>query len=294
MFRSTFTFVLASLSAIALFSSGCIVVGLAPKEEIRTHEVRDNVMDASKADDFSMIVMDVGNPEVSVVKEDANKLRISVNAIQSFRQSDYTANYREKWEVEDNWAMSIGLFPGYGPAIFNPKSYFGSTNHFSESSSVGFRIIDHSLFAPFANVFSLGIPTIASLLGGLGETGTMADVGLVGACAFETGKPVGKTMIEQKIENVFAHPKLLLNSGKQGINVILMATVEIPSMWYRQTIAIPPRIVSDHVESSAILELPISMPQNATVKISLSFIDESNKYGALLKSYDHMVSEFTL
>ena len=268
---------------LSLSTSGCIVLGFDPKTEIRTHERLEPVF-ATPSDCFSYAVVSAENPIVSVSYEDGNRLRVDVEVNQSIVRKNAQSFYKEKWKIEDGRAWSIGIIPGNGPVLFTGKLFSTDTN--------GWDVVSFTIATPIGNAFMLGIPTIASLLGGLGDTDTIANFGLVGACAFDTGKPIGDTMVEQKIEHSFN------NSGtnrykSKSLCATILTTVEIPSLWYRETIVMPPIHTRDG-KNYAVFNLPPKVPKGTKGTVRLSFIDESAVYGKTLVPYQGMVSHFEL
>ena len=273
---------------LSLSMSGCLVLGFDPKTEIRKHERLEPAM-GTPSDSFACTVASADRPCVSVSGESGNRLRVDVEINQTVVRRSAKSYYKEKWEIEDGKAWSIGILPGNGPILFTGKIYSTSTNDLDVISDV----ISFSIGTPIMNAFVLGIPTIASLFGGLGDTDTVANFGLVGACAFKTGKPVGETMVEQRIEHSFDKSTKKERLVNNGLCATILATVEIPTLWYRETVAMPP-IHTGNGKSYAVFNLHQTVPHGTKGTVLLSFIDESEAYGKTLAPYQGMVSFFEL
>lgn len=285
--------------SILLLSSGCIVVGFDPKTEIRKHEER---MDGFMEDTLTCAVIDVGKPVVSVSRqgdEGMTKIKICINveAPLRFSQKDVVKKYCEKWEIEDGKALSFGILPGYGRLLCNRNSYarFSDGPPKEDKPPYVVELATHPLGACWMHL-ALGAPTLSSLLYAPFDNGISewAQFGLLGCDHFPTDKPIGETMVSRESEIAISDSAVSESSSRQGLGCIVTATVEIPALWYRKTVAIPPRIIAGNIVSSATLDLPASTPPNITGVVSLSFVDESGKFGLLLKPYEGMTSKFAL
>jgi hypothetical protein len=269
-----------------LFSmSGCLVVGFDPKTEVRTHEELEPAV-GTLSDSFSCSVVSTDQPSILITRENGNQIRVDVKVNQTVSQRNAKSFYSEKWEIEDGRAWSIGVIPGNGPVLFTGKIYSTDTNDWD--------VFSFTFATPIGNVLMLGIPTIASLFGGLGEVDSVASLGLIGACAFDTGNPVGETMVEQRIERSFDNSNVVTQRQAQCVGVTILATVEIPSLWYRGTVAIPPTLNENDNSSYAIFNLPQNAPNGTKGTVRLSFIDESTSSGKNLDPYQGMISHFEL
>ena len=281
--------VLFATQVALLLSSGCIVVGFDPKTEIRTHEVQEtpnNISNVLEEDSFAQSISTVEKPEITVSREKDNTIRVEVCAAQTIQYRYITTRYREKWEIEDGRALSIGLFPGYGRILYYKDSY--------SSNPIIVSLALHPLYACFAHI-GYCAPTLSSLLYAPFDDGVsdLARYGIIGCDRFPTGKSVGEERVLQEMEKAFG--KISRSIGnRQGLATCVMATVDIPAIWYRKSVLIPPQFSTDRIVSSATLELPISVPPGTECTVSLSFTDEYGKYGPLLQPYEGTTARFEL
>lgn len=264
-------------------SAGCITVGVDPKREIR-------VRTESSEDVSFQTVSHIEEPVVSIKRiiGDDN-LIISVEARQQIENKIIEVFHHETWEIEDGKALSIGLFPGYGRLIYNPYSY---------SKAGGWVMLP--VASAVSNIFTLMIPTLGGLfyVPFVNETNVYeSQMALIGCDRFPTGKTVGERKTTDYVEkqlNDVGPDWVSASTMSQGIDATIVATVDIPSMWFRESVVMKPQRYGQSIVSCGKLPLPFTPPPTTTGTVSIFFIDESGVYGQKLNPHQGMVSPFEL
>lgn len=303
------------LSCASLFC-GCIVVGVDPVEEV-VYDVDnhiDNLDSANRSinggDVFSSKIV-IRNPEIEVNFIDAGDngnrgCLMTVRAI--FEQVEHKANsveaVKKTYSYDDGKAMSIGLLPGFGRAFYSDAGYGfpdAKTGRVNDGFTGGGAIVAVPLFDALINCAFFGAPTISSLFVAPfdNEVSEIAQMGLIGCDRFETGSGAGRSLAKSESELTYAiydssYASFDSSSGqitKQGIAVPIIATIEIPQLFYRKCIRLEPGIVNGTQVSEATVPVPDFM-RGASGIVALSFPVESWRYGDELRKFEGMKFNF--
>ena len=270
--------------AIVLASfAGCITVGIDPKRETRIRK-------ETNSDTQLQSVLQIEKPIISVKRIGEEGLAISVEAWQQIQKRDIEVLHREKWEIEDGKALSIGLFPGYGRIVYDSYDY-----DMADNWGTGGACVMLPIGAAIMNCFA-ALPTLSGLfyvpfVEEPHDEG-ISQVALVGCDRFRLKRQIGETMTGHEVERYLTWATAANVSA--GIDATIVATVDIPSMWFRESVVMKPQRYGQRIISLGKLTLPYTPSESTTGTVSIFIIDESGVYGSLLNQHQGMVSHFEL
>ncbi len=273
------------LVLILVCSMGCVTVGVAPKRETRTWKEPEIFNDSS-------IICQIEKPTITVENISDGILEVRVEAPQLIQREIVETLHRETWEIEDGKALSIGLLPGYGRIVYDSYDYDMADIWGTGSAYVifpfgaavmnccgAFPTLDGLFYRPFVEKTS-------------GEDDGFSEFAIIGCDRFRLHAQPGEKMINHETET--CSTGITVANVSAGIDATIVATVDIPSMWFRESVVMKPQRHGQKIVSSGQFTLPCTPSGSMTGTVSLFIIDESRNYGLMLSRHQGMVSHFKL
>lgn len=289
--------IVSFLSCILLLA-GCIVVGVDPKKEVNYSVSSSSEWlfenDIKIGSDVFSFRATVSDPQIIVKSDDVSATgndKIVLSVIATFSQSvgsaDRITTSKETWEVDDGTALSIGLFPGFGRAFYSPYGFGFGESEEDPNFKGGEAILAVPLFDSVLNFATFGMLTISSLLVCPfdDEPSEMARFGLIGCDRFLTGAPAGRTCASTESETT--HGRISNDfTVRQGIDVPILATIDIPSLWFKKSVYLKPSMENDRFVSKARIEVPRLEGHDIAGTVTLSFPVKSWRFGNALAKFE--------